>query len=416
MSPGSGTKVQAASKINMRILFIAQAVSPHTARWIDQLQGQGWDIHLFDMLGSFPHAELRGITEYSLLFPRKILPTKPVSYGHPFFLKYGLDPFPLSLVGFFTRRIFRNRVQQLVKVIRDIKPDVIHSMEMQAESYPLLEALDLLGGKLPAPWVLTTWGSDIFHFRQFPEHLEKIKKVLANCNYLLPDCARDEVLARELGFTGVVPLIVPGAGGYPISKMRLLIKENAVSKRRLIMLKGYQGWAGRALIALEALEACADILKGYEIVVYLASPSVIQKVKSMQENGKLNIRIQPRCPHRVILELFSQARIALAVNQTDGVPNAMLEAMTMGAFPIQSDTESTAEWLTHESNGLLVDPENVVSIEVALRRALVDDDLVEAAAQFNLELVSQKLDMAIVKPKVIEMYKSIAARAGGLGD
>ena len=56
----------------LRILFVAQAVSIHTARWISQVNDQGWDLHLFDMLGSFPHAELGGVTEYSLLFPRRI--------------------------------------------------------------------------------------------------------------------------------------------------------------------------------------------------------------------------------------------------------------------------------------------------------------------------------------------------------
>jgi hypothetical protein len=394
----------------MRILFVAQAVSPHTARWISQLQDQGWDIHLFDMLGSFPHPELRGITEYSLVFPRKISPEKAISYGHPFFLKHGLDPFPLSLLGFFTRRIFRNRVQKLAKVIRDIQPDVIHSMEMQTETYHLLKVLELFKGKLPAPWILTTWGSDIYHFRQFPEHLEKIQKVLANCDYLLPDCARDEVIARELGFKGSVPMILPAAGGYHISEMRSHIKESVVSKRKLIMLKGYQGWAGRALNALEAMESCADILNGYEIVVYLASPAVIEKVKSMQGSGKLNIRILYRSAYKVILESFGQARIALGINQTDGVPNAMLEAMTMGAFPIQSDTESTVEWITHETNGLLVDPEDPSDIERALRKAIGDDALVDRAAEINFQMVSQKIDIAVVKPRVIQMYKSIAAK------
>src|SRR5215211_2476604 len=207
----------------MRILFVAQAVSIHTARWINQLNEEGWDIYLFDMLGGFPHPELHGITEYSLLFPRHVSASEPISYGNRFFLKYGLDPFPLSLLGFFTRRIFRPRVKQLVRVIQKIQPDVIHSMELQTESYKLLDVLRILGGKLPAPWIVTTWGSDIYHFRQFPEHLEKIKKVLANCDYLIPDCTRDEVLARELGFKGSVPMILPGAGGYAISEMRSLV-------------------------------------------------------------------------------------------------------------------------------------------------------------------------------------------------
>jgi hypothetical protein len=205
-------------------------------------------------------------------------------------------------------------------------------------------------------------------------------------------------------------MILPAAGGYPILEMRSHIKENVTSKRKLIMLKGYQGWAGRALVALEAMEACADVLKGYEIVVYLASPVVIEKATSLQKSGKLNIRILPRSPYQVILESFGQARIAIGINQTDGVPIAMLEAMIMGAFPLQSDTESTAEWITHETNGMLVAPEDPLDIERAIRRALEDDDLMDRAAGINLQTISEKLDIDVVKPKIIQMYKSIAAQ------
>jgi glycosyltransferase involved in cell wall biosynthesis len=118
-----------------------------------------------------------------------------------------------------------------------------------------------------------------------------------------------------------------------------------------------------------------------------------------------------RSPYQVILESFGQARIAIGISKTDGAPISMLEAMTMGAFPIQSDTESTAEWLTHETNGLLVDPDDVAAIEQAIRRALADDTLVDNAAEFNLDLVSQKMDTTVVKPKVVEMYKSIVKRS-----
>ena len=88
----------------------------------------------------------------------------------------------------------------------------------------------------------------------------------------------------------------------------------------------------------------------------------------------------------------------------------MLEAMTMGAFPVQSDTESTAEWITHETNGLLVDPEDPSDIERALRKAIGDDALVDSAAEINFQMVSQKIDITVVKPRVIQMYKSIAAK------
>ena len=88
----------------------------------------------------------------------------------------------------------------------------------------------------------------------------------------------------------------------------------------------------------------------------------------------------------------------------------MLEAMIMGAFPLQSDTESTAEWITNGINGMLAAPEDPLDIERAIRRALEDDVLMDRAAGINFQTVSEKLDIDVVKPKIIQMYKSIAAQ------
>jgi glycosyltransferase involved in cell wall biosynthesis len=394
----------------LRILFVAQAVSIHTARWISQLREQGWDLHVFDMLGSFPHPELQGVTEYSMLLPRRIpFSKREPSYGHPFFLERGWDPFPLSLVGFFVRRIFSRRAGRLAALIRRLRPDVIHSFELQTQSYHLLPVAKMLGGSLPAPWIVTTWGSDIFHFQIFPEHLGRIKEVLAKCDYLIPDCRRDEVLARSFGFKGQIPFILPGSGGYPVDEMRKLVPAGPVADRRVIMVKGYQGWAGRAQDALESVAICAALLRGYEILVYAASPAVAPQVERLRVDSGLDIRIVPRRPHREILELFGRARIAIGVNITDGVPNAMLEAMTMGAFPIQSDTESTAEWISHGENGLLVEPGNPQQIADAIRRALLDDALVESAALRNASIIRERLELSVVKMKVIDMYIRVAA-------
>lgn len=396
----------------MRILFVAQAVSIHTARWISQLKDQHWDLHVFDMLGSLPHPALRDITEYSMIVPRRIARAEGApSYGPSFFLRNGWDPFPLSVAGFFIRRLFRDRTRRLARLIRSIHPDVIHSFELQTESYQLLPVADLLGGGLGAPWIVTTWGSDIFYFQRFPEHLDTIKQVLAKCDYLIPDCRRDESLARAYGFRGKVPLVLPGSGGYELKEMQKLREPGPVSARRLIMIKGYQGWAGRALDALQAVGLCADLLRDYEIVVYAASPSVAPEVARLRAEVGLRIRILPRSPHPELLKLFGRARLALAVNATDGVPNAMLEAMAMGAFPVQSDTESTAEWITNGANGLLVEPANIGQIADALRRAVRHDDLVERAAVQNLHLLRERLDASVVVPKVVEMYAQVAAEA-----
>jgi glycosyltransferase involved in cell wall biosynthesis len=305
-------------------------------------------------------------------------------------------------------------VGRLASLIRKIHPDIIHSFELQTQSYCLLDVAKILGGRLGAPWIVNTWGSDIFHFQQFPEHMEKIRRLLQQCDYLIPDCSRDEVLARAYGFKGRVPMILPGAGGYPIDSMRLSMAPGPVSTRRVVMLKGYQDWAGRAIQALEALRSCEDLLEGYEIVVYAASPATVRKVRELQASSLLNLRVLARSPHSDVVKLFGRCRVAIGINETDGVPNAMLEAMTMGAFPVQSDTQSTSEWIEDGKNGLLVATNHPADIATAIRRALADDTLVDAAAETNRELMFERLDISTVKPKVIQMYRDIASNGGAL--
>ncbi len=195
--------------------------------------------------------------------------------------------------------------------------------------------------------------------------------------------------------------------------MRKSVTAGLPSNRRIIMVKGYQGWAGRAIEALEALQACQELLSGYEIIVYAASPATVQRVKELQASTGLRIRVLPRSPHGEVVNLFGRSRLAIGINDTDGVPNAMLEAMTMGAFPIQSDTQSTTEWIHNEENGLLVDPSQPSGISAAIRRGLQDDALVDRAAEFNLQLVLKRLDLGVVKPRShthVPRYRSGARR------
>jgi len=118
--------------------------------------------------------------------------------------------------------------------------------------------------------------------------------------------------------------------------------------------------------------------------------------------------LPPRGSHEQILDLMGQARIGIGISSSDGTPNAMLEAMVLGAFPIQSDTISTAEWIEDGVNGLLVPPDDPNSIAIALRRALTNDELIDEAADFNSKVVDERLDLNKVRPQVVELYKKVA--------
>jgi glycosyltransferase involved in cell wall biosynthesis len=83
--------------------------------------------------------------------------------------------------------------------------------------------------------------------------------------------------------------------------------------------------------------------------------------------------------------------------------------MTMGAFPIQSDTQSIKEWITHGNNGLLIRPTEAGTITQALLQALEHDELVDRAAVRNEQLMRERVDTSVILPRVLALYEETYA-------
>lgn len=388
-----------------RILFIAMSNSIHTARWINQLAGQGWDIHLFPSIDvGEVHSELKGTTVHHSLYAKQDGTDSSVRFrGIPTISNFGAGAGRIIL-----RKISPDyRIKQLKKIIDHLHPDIIHSMETQAAGYLTLDAKKSFRGRFPV-WIHTVWGSDIYLFGRLKEHKEKIKDVLRSCDYFTCECQRDIKLARKFGFKGEVLLASSAEGGFDLQACLKLRQAGHVSERRIIMLKGYQGWAGRALVGLRALEKCADLLEGYEIVIYVATPEVVIAAELFTESTGIPIRIIPHgTSHQEILSLHGKARLSIGLSISDGLPSSFLEAMVMGSFPIQSNTSCADEWIVDGKTGILVHPEDPDNVEFAIRRALTDDDLVNQASEQNYRLAHEKLDQSVLKPKAIEMYQKV---------
>lgn len=324
----------------MRILFVAMGDSVHTARWVSQLQNQKWDIHLFPTheYSNF-HPDLRDITVHSLLRRRAVVPNPDVR-------QTGL-PWPFRRGARVASQLERLIPQwaggpaRLARLIGKLRPDIVHTLEMQSAGYMAVESRRILeksGAKFP-PWIYSSWGSDIYYYSQQPEHVARVRSVLRSCDYYISDCQRDVKLARDFGFQGEILGVFPVAGGYDISRMLTFRQSGSVSDRKTIALKGYQGiLGGRAIEALRAIELCTSELRGYEIIIYSPSPETVAMAGQMSKRTGIPVRLLTQSPHDDILRIMGGARIAISVGIRDGVPNAMLEAMVMGAFPIQSDT------------------------------------------------------------------------------
>ncbi len=397
----------------MRLLIVARADSVHTARWISQVADREWDIHLFPGTdsGTDVHPAVRNVT---LHHPGLRAPGAGV---RPEAVRFSGDSARRRVEYFARRRLFGGlsagcRAAGLSRLVETLRPDVVHSMEMQAAGYLTREAKRLLQGRFP-PWIVTNWGSDIYMFGRLAEHEPKIRDVLGACDYYSCECLRDVALAKSFGFRGTVFPVIPSAGGFDLAGAAALRRPGPPSARRTIVLKGYQHWAGRALVGLRALSRCADALAGYEVAVYSASADVATAAERFGKETGIPVRIVPKgSPHSGILRLHGQARLSVGLSVSDGLPASLLEAMVMGSFPIQSWTACADEWIEHGKTGLLVPPEDADVVEDAIRRALCDDRLVDEAAERNARVAAEKLDASTVASRAADMYRQAAGGEG----
>jgi glycosyltransferase involved in cell wall biosynthesis len=402
----------------MRILFVAVGGSVHTARWIDQIADRNWDLHLFPTELHHLRPELKGVTVHDVEDPRHFVRETSLRLHDRFYAAFGYDwilPFGRYRATQWVTQWqaqFANRAWRLARLIDRLRPDVIHSLGLHLGGYLTLAARDFCRKPFPT-WIVTNWGSDLFLFGRLTEHKERLAKVLHSADYYWCECRRDVELAKSWGFPSqrILP-IIPGAGGFDIERAAELRMPGPTSSRRTITVKGYQDWAGRALVAFQALRGCADLLTGYRIMVYTGGrdPEPVRIAGELLSQD-LDIPVSfvpPRTPHEAMLRLHGRSRISIGLSISDSIAISLLEAMLMGSFPIQSNTGAAYEWIEDGKTGLIVPPEDPHAVTEAIRRALWEDHLVDSAAEVNQRVIAERCDRRKLADRVASIYQRVA--------
>ena len=364
----------------MRILIVA-IPSIHTLRWLDQLKDSNHELFFFNILErTFPE-EIDGITiindwkqnrlgKLATLFPRRMRNKFEV-------------PFEKSFHA----------------VLERVCPHVIHSFNLNT-NYPLIPYME---AHPELPWICSTWGSDLYHYKNIDKTKKIIQRIMARLDYLFTDNKRDYQIAQEHGFKGEFLGVYPGGGGFSIPKT-----VRSCEQRSAIIIKGYEHNFGRALNCLKAITALGTLAKRYKIIVFGAHPPVVEYAKTMTSEG-FSMEVFPKhqhVPHKQILALMEESLLYVGNSISDGMPNTLLEAIIMGAFPIQSNPgRVTEEIIDHGMNGFLIsDPESISEISDHLKSALSNQKVLQNAFDYNRNTEALALDYELVKEAVLKKY------------
>ncbi len=374
-----------------QILVIGMADSVHLARWLYQFIDQPIDFTLFP---SSPHRHIHP-TLRSLIISTSHQMT--VTLKPPSMRWMAL---PLSALDIPFNNFFRS--QLLRRLITQHKFDLIHVLELQHAGYLLLGTK--LAPKLPKVFI-TNWGSDIYWFQQFPKHKQKIIQLLKIASFYSAECHRDIDIVKQLGYTGRTMPVIPNSGG--INLVDIPKDLLPPSQRKKIMIKGYTGFVGKALVALKACELAADHLQGYEVVIYSASLKVRVRTLKLRHFHKIRVTIlKKRTPHHEILKHFSESRVYIGISLSDGISTSLLEAMAGGCFPIQTATSCADEWVRFNS-GSIVDIKMSQDLPSALVTALKNNYLVDIESEINLKKIREFGSMSKLKTTAVGFYSHI---------
>lgn len=282
--------------------------------------------------------------------------------------------------------------------IKTWKPDLVHALELQNAGYSTARAYDGLEVKTRPKLLITNYGSEIVWFRKFPKHLKKLQHLVDLADAFSAECARDVRLAKEIGFKGIVLATIPVSGG--INSQKEMADSRAVesASRRSIAVKGYQNVWGQALNALKAIEAVAPQLHGMTIEIFSCNRRTILESAKVAKRAGLKIIAHRKhsLRHVDVLNILQRSVAYIGLSKSDGISTSMIEAMSQGAIPIQSNSSCGSEWLENERDGFLVHYSDVDAVSCALLKIIQDKDFVAKAQNRNFETIAKRYDQKIL--------------------
>jgi glycosyltransferase involved in cell wall biosynthesis len=367
----------------------------HFFQWVNQLKESGYEVCWFDVTDGGPKSS-------KIEWVKQIKGWK-LKWDFPFRVRIK-KRFPRLYQ--FIQKFNENKVETAFqKVYNNFKPDIVHCFEMQLSGLPILTVME----QNKTPFVYSSWGSDVFCFEELGVSKLQLKQFYKRVNYLITDCERDYQLTKQNGYTNQFLGVFPGNGGISIDASKI----KSASERNTILIKGYDDGVGKASIVLKALETIPNkVLIDKDIVVYSADDSLQQQINRSKTLSSLSITIHSRynfIENIKLLELMGESCVHIANSISDGIPNALLEAMSMGAFPIQSNPGLvTEEVITHDKNGFLIqNPLKIEEIALHITNALYDKELRASAQEFNVNYIYKQYNRTKLQPQIETLYQTI---------
>lgn len=355
----------------MKILYISDAGSIHTRRWVEFFRDQGAEVHV----ASFRRAQIDGV-QVHLLGSRR-----------------------LGRLGYLLA------IPRLRILARRLRPDIVHAQYVT--SYGFLAAAAGL-----RPLVVTAWGTDVL----ISPKESKLLRFLASFAVRHADAVT--TVAPHMN-AAVVALGVAADGvsavPFGVDTQHFLpphVDRSEKAPLRLICTRNF-GPIYSVQTLIEALRLVRE--RGLALQVDLVGEGPLRsdlQAQVVRCGLEASVSFHGHVNHNRLAQLLVEAHLFVTPALSDGNNVSLNEAMACSCFPIATDIPANAQWIEHGVNGLLYPAGDALRLADAIAQAAHDVLLRRRAAVLNRRIVEARADWRVCVAQMEATYQHAMAHAG----
>jgi glycosyltransferase involved in cell wall biosynthesis len=350
----------------MRICLLADAQSPHTARWSAFFHKQGHDVHIV----SFRPAELAGVQVHCFGWGKRL--------GK---LRYLLYPVAIR------------------KLVRRLQPDILHAHH--ATSYGLVGALCNWH-----PYLIHTWGRDVLDFPRY-----RVYRALVGFNLRRADLitCTSQVMTRaveRLAQPNTPIYVVPF--GVDLTRFRPRPHPKSPGEPTVI---------GTAR-SLEKLYGIEYLLRAFgslfhqngDLRLLIVGDGTQRPVlESLASELKIagSTRFAGRVPHEQVIRYLHEMDIFVVPSLQESFGVAAVEAAAAGLPVVASSVGGLPEVVVDGETGFLVPPADIEALRRRLSQLITDPALRQRMGQAGRAFVKAHYDWQVNATQMERLYQSL---------
>lgn len=274
------------------------------------------------------------------------------------------------------------RYKKIKDVFKKTKPNIIFTMFTKTSIYALL-------AKSRESVLISSERANIKKRKFFNRFLSR--SVSKKCDGFIFQTKRIQALYP--GDTIKKSIIIQNAVSNVMTTDISFSKENIITAMgRLTEQKGFD-------ILIQAFHRFDSLIDGYKLIIFGEGPER-KKLEKLIDNYGLNDKVLLPGNKSNVLEYIAKSKMFVLSSRFEGMPNALLEAMSTGTACISTNCEfGPSEIIRNTENGILIDVDDIDGLVISMKELALNDNL-----RKKIEQSARKILITNLSDKIYSNY------------